>query len=188
MKTIGILAKVQVLLGVVLAGYCLFFSVGKIVEQESAIGKNLVECSKTIDNHRNFLDVSAGNFFKINSSVSKVANGCQELANTIRHVPYIKVVSPYLLNIYDALKEQCVAGEKSKKQFPQTIKMLKTTSTNLKNIGTMLQEESPIKRISLHIRIIGLGLAAIMIFNGIAFAVIAKEKEQPFEEPADYEC
>ena len=106
MKTIGILAKVQVLLGVVLAGYCLFFSVGKIVEQESAIGKNLVECSKTIDNHRNFLDVSAGNFFKINSSVSKVANGCQVLANNLRPVPYLKVVSPYLLNIYDALKEQ----------------------------------------------------------------------------------
>ena len=188
MKTIGFLAKVQVLLGVVLAGYCLFFSVGKIVEQESAIGKNLVECSKTIDNHRNFLKVSADNFFLINSSVSKVANGCQVLANNLRPVPYLKEVSPYLLKIYDALKEQCIAGEKSKERFPQMLEMLKTTSVNLKNIGTMLQEESPIKRISLHIRIIGLGLAAIMIFNGIAFAVIAKEKEQPFEEPADYEC
>ena len=188
MKTIGILAKVQVLLGVVLAGYCLFFSVGKIVEQESAIGKNLVECSKTIDNHRNFLKVSADNFFLINSSVSKVANGCQVLANNLRPVPYLKEVSPYLLKIYDALKEQCIAGEKSKERFPQMLEMLKTTSINLKNIGVMLQEESPIKRISLHVRIIGLGLAAIMIFNGIAFAVIAKENEQPVKEPTDYEC
>ena len=48
---------------------------------------------------------------------------------------------------------------------------------NLRKIGNLLQNESPVNKVCMHVRFIGLVLAAMMIINGIVFCIIAKEKE-----------
>lgn len=176
MKRVGVLAKVQIGLGVVLAVYCMFFNVGGFRAQEISIGKNLVDYGRTIDDHRKLVKVSAENFFKINKSLFAVSNGCRIVAESVKHIPYVKVIAPPVRNLHDLLRDQCAAIAESEKTFPKTLKTLDDTSANLKKIGNLLQNESPVNKVCMHIRVIGLLLAVMMIVNGIAFSLIAKEK------------
>ena len=177
MKKVVVLAWSQIVIGVVVAAYSIFFSVGGFREQEIAIGKNLVDYSKTIENHRKLVEVSGNNLFEINKAISAVANGCGVAADTIKHIPYVKVAAPHLAKLHKALVEQYMAMEKSAETFPQTLKTLDDTRDNLRKIGNLLQNESPVNKVCMHVRFIGLVLAAMMIINGIVFCIIAKEKE-----------
>ena len=177
MKKVVVLAWSQIVIGVVVAAYSIFFSVGGFREQEIAIGKNLIAYSDTIEGHRKLVEVSGNNFFEINKAVSAVANGCGVAADTIKHIPYVKVAAPHLAKLHKALVEQYMAMEKSAETFPQTLKTLDDTRDNLRKIGNLLQNESPVNKVCMHVRFIGIVLAAMMIINGIVFCIIAKEKE-----------
>ena len=157
--------------------YSIFFNVGGFREQEIAIGKNLVDYSKTIDNHRKLIEVSGNNLFEINKAVSAVADGCKNAAGVARIIPGCdKFVAP-LRKLHGALANQSAAMTKSAENFPHTLKTLDDTRDNLRKIGNLLQKESPVNKVCMHVRFIGLVLAAMMIINGIVFCIIAKEKE-----------
>lgn len=178
MKKVVVLAWSQIVIGVVVAAYSIFFSVGGFREQEIAIGKNLIAYSDTIEGHRKLVEVSGNNFFEINKAVSAVADGCKIAAGAVRIIPGgDKFVAPHLAKLHKALVEQYMAMEKSAETFPQTLKTLDDTRDNLRKIGNLLQNESPVNKVCTHVRFIGLILSAMMIINGAAFCIIAKEKE-----------
>lgn len=177
MKKVVVLAWCQIVIGVVVAAYSIFFSVGGFREQEIAIGKNLVDYSKIIENHRKLVEVSGNNLFEINKAISAVAKGCGIAADATKNILYVKVVAPPLKKLHGALVKQYMAMEKSAETFPHTLKTLDDTRDILRKIGNLLQNESPVNKVCTHVRFIGLILSAMMIINGAAFCIIAKEKE-----------
>ena len=177
MKKICILAVFQIVMGCSIAAYCFFFNVDKLRNQELAIGNNLLEYGRSIENNKKLFETSADNFFKIGDSLSSLADKCEAFAQKIKKIPMAKKYAPIIFKLHEAMVEQASAIQKSQQGFPQMSQTLDKTRENLNNAGNLLVNDSPVNTICPHVKFIGILLAAMFIINGIAFLLIAKGKE-----------
>lgn len=177
MKKICCLAVFQIVMGCAIAAYCLFFNVSKFRQQELAVGENLLQYSRSIDDNKKLVEVSADSFFKISKSLNAIAKCCDVIAEKTKTVFFAKKFTPLIKKLRISLVEQAQVIDESQQNFPKTLSALDSTRDNLNNLGNMLVKESPVNQISIHIKFAGLALSAMMIINGIAFLIIAREKK-----------
>ena len=177
MKKITLLANLQIVLGIGLVAVCLFFNMGEYRVQEKAIGKNLVEYSKAVESHRELAE-------KMGDSVYKRITILENSAKICRWIGKIKYLgapgSGPIGNLADKtasdLDDWAKTLREHEKEFPNTIEALKNTEKNLYNIGTLLENNSPIEKICRLVRIIGFMVAFFMVANGIAFKIISRQE------------
>ena len=68
--------------------------------------------------------------------------------------------------------------EKSQLAMPQTLKAMDKTANIFDEVSVSLEQESPITKIVTAIQIIAILMAVILVTNGAALLVIAKEQKQ----------
>ena len=107
-----------------------------------------------------------------------IATGCNIVAETIEDIPYVKKVAAPIKTLHNNLNNLAAAMEKSQLAMPQTLKAMDQTANIFDEVSVSLEQESPITKIVTSIQIIAILMAIILITNGAALLVIAKEQKQ----------
>ena len=180
MKKVCWLAKGQIVLGICIAFGFLFlnFNIIKFRKHELAIGDNLKKHSLSIRNHRELVKTSADSFSQVSATLPVIATGCNIVAETIEDIPYVKKVAAPIKTLHNNLNNLAAAMEKSQLAMPQTLKAMDQTANIFDEVSVSLEKESPITKIVTAIQIIAIIMAIILITNGAALLVIAKEQKQ----------
>ena len=180
MKNITLLANLQIVLGIALIVGCALFEPGDYRVQEREIGKNLVEYSKAVESHRKLVQKTAESVYKrivILENSAKICKWIKTISNVsfVTPIPGSRQVGNTAENTAKGLEDWAKTLREHEKSFPETIEAMKHTEQNLKNLGNLLSEDSPVNKLFRFIRLIGFMLAVLMITNGIAFRTLAKQ-------------
>ena len=180
MKNITLLANLQIVLGIALAMVCVTLDPGDYRVQEREIGKNLVDYSKAVESHRKLVQKTADSVYKRIGILENSAKVCRWLKRIsslpfVDSIPGSRQIEKTSENTAKGLEDWAKTLREHEKSFPETIEAMKHTEQNLKNLGNLLSEDSPVNKLFRFIRLIGFMLAVLMITNGIAFRTLAKQ-------------
>ena len=176
MKRIIVLATIQIVMGCVIAVGCLFFDFSNFRKQELAVGKNLKDYSVLLESNKKLLDVTGENLGKISETLSAIAKKCNNISKTAKGIPFANKVSPQLDSLHDSLVKQAEVIGDTKNVIPQTMQTIEVTRLNLNNVGDLLINDSPVNKISFHIKLLCLMISAMMIINGVCFIQLGYKK------------
>lgn len=181
MKNITLLADLQIVLGIALIVGCVLFEPGDYRVQEREIGKNLVEYSKAVESHRKLVQKTADSVYKrigILENSAKVCRWLKKISSLpfVDSIPGSRQIEKTSENTAKGLEDWAKTLREHEKSFPETIEAMKHTENNLHNIGTLLQQDSPIEKICRLVRFIGFAVAFFMIANGFAFRALTPQK------------
>lgn len=177
MKNITLLANLQIVLGIALIVGCVLFEPGDYRAQETAVGLNLIEYSKAVESHRKLAQKTAESVYKRIGILENSAKVCRWLKRIsslpfVASIPGSRQIEKTSENTALDLEDWAKTLREHEKSFPETIEAMKHTENNLHNIGTLLQQNSPIEKICRLVRFIGFTVAFFMIANGFAFRAL----------------